>query len=74
MRRLIYTVTLSEDQGNFKFAKTELPDEAKARLDQVVTQLKADTKNVFIEIEGHTDNSGVQRAQRGARPGARRER
>ena len=59
MRRLIFTVTLSEDQGNFKFAKTELPDEAKARLDQLVTQLKADTKsNIFIEIEGHTDNTG----------------
>ena len=32
----MYEVTLSEDQGNFKFGKTELPDEAKARLDQVV--------------------------------------
>ena len=59
MRRLIYTVTLSEDQGNFKFGKTELPDEAKARLDQVVTELKSNTKsNIFIEIEGHTDNVG----------------
>jgi outer membrane protein OmpA-like peptidoglycan-associated protein len=58
-RRLVYTVTLSEDQGNFKFGKTELPDEAKARLDQMVGQLKADTKqNIFIEIEGHTDNVG----------------
>jgi peptidoglycan-associated lipoprotein len=58
-RRLVYTVTLSEDQGNFKFGKTELPDEAKMRLDAVVNQLKADTKsNIFIEIEGHTDNVG----------------
>jgi outer membrane protein OmpA-like peptidoglycan-associated protein len=57
-RRLIYTVTLSEDQGNFKFGQTSLPDEAKARLDEVVNQLKADSKNVFIEIEGHTDNVG----------------
>ena len=51
-------MTLSEDQGNFKFGKTELPDEAKARLDQMVNQLKVDPKNVFIEIEGHTDNVG----------------
>jgi peptidoglycan-associated lipoprotein len=57
-RRLIYEVTLSEDQGNFKFGKTELPDEAKARLDEMVNQLKADPKGVFIEIEGHTDNVG----------------
>jgi len=58
-RKLVYSVTLSEDQGNFKLGKTELPDEAKARLDEVVAQLKGDTKNnVFIEIEGHTDNLG----------------
>ena len=57
-RRLIYEVTLSEDQGNFKFASADLPDEAKARLDEVVSKLKADPQNVFIEIEGHTDNVG----------------
>jgi outer membrane protein OmpA-like peptidoglycan-associated protein len=57
-RKLIYEVTLSEDQGNFKFGRTELPDEAKARLDTMVQQMKADTKNIFIEIEGHTDNVG----------------
>jgi outer membrane protein OmpA-like peptidoglycan-associated protein len=57
-RKLVFEVTLSEDQGNFKFGKTELPDEAKMRLDQVVTSLKTDPKNVFIEIEGHTDNVG----------------
>jgi len=57
-RKLLFQVTLSEEQGKFKFGQTALPDEAKARLDQVVDQLKADSKNVFIEIEGHTDNAG----------------
>ena len=57
-RRLVYEVTLSEDQGNFKFAKAELPPEAKARIDQVISQLKADPKAIYIEIEGHTDNVG----------------
>jgi len=57
-RRLIYEVTLSEDQGNFKFGKKELPDEAKARLDELISQLKADPKGIYIEIEGHTDNVG----------------
>jgi peptidoglycan-associated lipoprotein len=57
-RRLVYEVTLSEDQGNFRFGGTSLPDEAKSRLDQMVTQLKADPKAVYIEIEGHTDNVG----------------
>ena len=57
-RKLVYEVTLSEDQGNFKFGRTDLPDEAKARLDQMIGQLKTDPKNIFIEIEGHTDNVG----------------
>jgi peptidoglycan-associated lipoprotein len=57
-KRLIYTVTLSEDQGNFKFGKADLPDTAKARLDEVINQLKTNPNNIFIEIEGHTDNVG----------------
>jgi peptidoglycan-associated lipoprotein len=57
-KRLVYEVVLSEDQGNFKFGKTTLPDEAKAKIDQMVSQLKQDPKNIFIEIEGHTDNVG----------------
>ena len=58
-RKLVYEVTLSEDQGNFKFGKTELPDEAKARIDQVVSQLKGESgKDLYIEVEGHTDNVG----------------
>ena len=57
-RRLVYEVTLSEDQGNFRFGRTDLPDEAKARLDEIVGQLKSDPKGIYIEIEGHTDNVG----------------
>ena len=60
-RRLVYEVVLSEDQGNFKFGKAELPDEAKARIDQMVTDLKADPKGIYIEIEGHTDAVGAAR-------------
>ena len=58
-RKLVFEVTLSEDQGNFAFGKTELPDAAKMRLDEVIRQIKADPKNVFFEIEGHTDNVGA---------------
>jgi peptidoglycan-associated lipoprotein len=58
-RKLVYEVTLSEDQGNFKFGKTELPDEAKSKIDQVVSQLKTQAgKDIYIEVEGHTDNVG----------------
>ena len=57
-KRLVYEVVLSEDQGNFKFGKTNLPDEAKARIDAMVAQMKQDPKNIYLEIEGHTDNIG----------------
>jgi peptidoglycan-associated lipoprotein len=57
-KRLVYEVVLSEDQGNFKFGKTTLPDEAKQKIDEMVSQLKQDPKNIFLEIEGHTDNVG----------------
>jgi peptidoglycan-associated lipoprotein len=57
-RRLVFEVVLSEDQGNFKFANTQLPDEAKAKLDEMMSSIKADPKGAFFEIEGHTDNIG----------------
>ena len=57
-RKLVFEVTLSEDQGNFAFGKTDLPDAAKMRLDEVIRQVKADPKNIFFEVEGHTDNVG----------------
>jgi outer membrane protein OmpA-like peptidoglycan-associated protein len=57
-KRLVYEVVLSENQGNFKFGKSVLPDEAKAKIDELVAQLKADPKGAYFEIEGHTDNVG----------------
>lgn len=57
-KRLVYEVVLSEDQGNFKFGKTALPDEAKAKLDDMIAQLKADPKGAYFEIEGYTDSVG----------------
>ena len=57
-KRLVFEVVLSEDQGNFKFGKKDLPDEAKAKLDQMITDLKADPKGAYFEIEGFTDSIG----------------
>jgi outer membrane protein OmpA-like peptidoglycan-associated protein len=61
-KRLVYEVVLSEDQGNFKFGKTALPDEAKQKLDEMVAQMKQDPKNIYLEIEGHTDSIGAPAA------------
>ena len=61
-KKIIYEVVLSEDSGNFKFGKSDLPDEAKSKIDELVTLLKADPKGAFFEIEGHTDNTGDKMA------------
>jgi peptidoglycan-associated lipoprotein len=57
-KRLVYEVVLSEDNGNFKFGKTALPEEAVAQIDQLIEKLKAEPNGAYIEIEGHTDNAG----------------
>ena len=57
-RRLVFEVVLNSESGNFKFGQASLPDEVKQQLDGMVQRLKQDPKNVYIEIEGHTDNVG----------------
>ena len=57
-KRIVLEVVLSEDQGNFKFGNSLLPDTAKAKIDELVAKLMADPKGAYFEIEGHTDNVG----------------
>src|SRR3977135_1886450 len=57
-KRIMFEVVLSEDEGNFAFGKTLLPDEANSKLDTLIPRIKADPKGAFFEIEGHTDNVG----------------
>jgi outer membrane protein OmpA-like peptidoglycan-associated protein len=59
VNRVIYEVVLNESQGNFAFGASALPDAAKARIDELVSQIKADPKGAYFEIEGHTDNVGA---------------
>jgi len=57
-KRLIFQVVLNDEQGNFKLGKADLPDDVRAKLDELANKLKADPAGNYIEIEGHTDNSG----------------
>ena len=57
--KFVYEMNISS-QIAFKFESSELTDAAKAELDAFAAKLKADNKNVFIEIQGHTDSSGSQ--------------
>ena len=58
MRKLIFETVLSEDRGEFKLGKAELPADATGALDTMVSQLKGDKKAMWVEIEGHTDSTG----------------
>ena len=55
--KFLYSVVLSDDSVKFPVSGTELSSEAKARLD-FAQKLKTENKNVFIEIQGYTDNRG----------------
>jgi outer membrane protein OmpA-like peptidoglycan-associated protein len=60
-RKLLFEVVLNEDQGKFKFNNTELPTEATAAIDQMVSGIQSQKSAIWIEIEGHTDNVGDKR-------------
>lgn len=60
-RKLMLETVISEDSGKFQFGTAELPDGAKQAIDQLVARVKGDRKNVWIEIEGHTDNVGDEK-------------
>ena len=56
--RLIFQEVLQNDEAKFKFDRWELSDEAKLELDKFVEVLVAQDKGVYLEIQGHTDNTG----------------
>ena len=58
-KRLIFEVVISDEQGNFELGKADLPDDVRAKLDELAARLKAAPAGNYIEIEGHTDASGA---------------
>ena len=52
---------LTDENVKFGFNKTELTPEGKAALDAFAAKIKADNRNVYIEIQGHTDNAGSEK-------------
>jgi outer membrane protein OmpA-like peptidoglycan-associated protein len=55
---LVMTATLKNDQAKFAFNSAALSPEAKSALDSFVQKLVSENKGVYIEIQGHTDNTG----------------
>jgi outer membrane protein OmpA-like peptidoglycan-associated protein len=55
---LITEITINQAQGGFGSSQADVPDAARVQLDQLVVQLQGAGQSAFIEIEGHTDNTG----------------
>lgn len=57
---LVMTATLRNDEAKFAFNSAELSAEAKAAIDRFVQRLVDENKGVYLEIQGHTDNTGAE--------------
>lgn len=60
--KFMQEVVLTDDQLRFGFDNAKLSDAAKAVLDDFAKRLKEENKNVYIEIQGHTDSRGEESA------------
>jgi peptidoglycan-associated lipoprotein len=57
--KFLYAMVLSDDSVKFPTDSSKLSQEAETRLADFVTKLKNDNKNVYVEIQGHTDSTGT---------------
>ena len=59
--QVVFEQSFSEDRIKFKLASYELDDQAKAALDEFAGRVTALHTEYFIEIQGHTDDTGGER-------------
>jgi outer membrane protein OmpA-like peptidoglycan-associated protein len=57
--KFLYEVVLSDDSVKFPVDKHALSPEAEQRLSELVQRLKAENRNVYLEIQGYTDSTGT---------------
>jgi peptidoglycan-associated lipoprotein len=58
--KFLYSEVLTDDSMKFGVSKANLSPEAQARLDAFVDKLKTDNRNVYVEVQGHTDATGTK--------------
>ena len=56
--KFVYSLVLSDDAAKFPVNKHELSKEAEEQLMAFAERLKGENKNVYLEIQGHTDSTG----------------
>ena len=58
--KFLYQMVLQDDAVKFPLNKFQLSPEAESRLTTFAEKLKSENKNVYVEIQGHTDASGPE--------------
>jgi outer membrane protein OmpA-like peptidoglycan-associated protein len=56
--KFLYSMVLSDDSVKFPVDSAKLSPEAEERLTAFADKLKEDNRNVYLEIQGHTDARG----------------
>jgi peptidoglycan-associated lipoprotein len=56
--KFVYSLVLSDDAAKFPVNQHELSQEAQDALIAFAERLKGENKNVYLEIQGHTDGTG----------------
>ncbi len=59
--KFLYETVLTDEKVKFGFDTSDLSPEAQSALDDFATKIKQDNKNVYVEIQGHTDNIGSEK-------------
>jgi outer membrane protein OmpA-like peptidoglycan-associated protein len=57
--KFVYSVVMSDDAVKFPTGKADLSPEAEAKLAELARTLISENRNVYLEIQGHTDDVGV---------------
>jgi outer membrane protein OmpA-like peptidoglycan-associated protein len=57
--KFLYSMVLSDDSVKFPADSSRLSPEAQQRLQDFADKLKNDNRNVYLEIQGHTDARGA---------------
>ena len=56
--KFLFETVLSDDSMKFPVSQATLSPEAQARLAAFIDKLKTDNRNVYVEVQGHTDATG----------------
>jgi|GraSoiStandDraft_28_1057319.scaffolds.fasta_scaffold222258_2 outer membrane protein OmpA-like peptidoglycan-associated protein len=58
--KFVYSLVLSDDAVKFPLNGHEISKDAEDKLKDFAERLKSENKNVYLEVQGHTDSTGAK--------------